>query len=166
MNIQRRIKSIALVHEKLYQDYLFSEINFDEYLNELVAIIHSIYQCDHKKIDFELSAAPLRINMDKAIPLGLLTSELITNAYKHAFKNNFDGKINISLEQQGDSNYKLFVKDGSNGTHINELYKDHSSLGVELIHTLCKQINANAELNDNNGSGVSILFSLDNISTN
>lgn len=156
-NTQVRLKSIALVHEKLYNDYLFAEIDFEDYLKDLVNSISSIFD-EKKNISIVMDTIPVTIDMVQAVPFGLLTTEMITNAYKHAFKNRKNGEIRITLKMESDSKFALKVKDNGIGLSNESAFEQPTSLGFKLIQTLARQINAKVKLNQSNGLEYTIYF--------
>jgi len=162
-NTQRRIQSIALVHEKLYQDYLFTNINFEEYLENLVTVISDIYENERKNIEVNIDSFPFNIDMERAIPLGLITSEIISNAYKHAFNEIDQGRITISVKKLEGNTLELLIRDNGSGYHSTE--KD-SSLGMTLVNALCKQIKATTKIDREDGYGFSLSFNLDEVRSN
>ena len=158
-NTQVRLKSIALVHEKLYNDYLFAEINFEEYLRDLIDSISPIFD-EKKDIKIILDTIPVTIDMIQAVPFGLLATEMITNAYKHAFKDRKNGEIRISLKKENDGEYSLKVKDNGVGLNDELAFKQPTSLGFKLIQTLTRQIGAKITMQQTNGLEYTIYFHL------
>ena len=92
-----RIQSIALVHEKLYQNENLSEIEMDPYIHELVESLKNSFKSDLINIHFNFDIDPISLIITQAIPCGLLVNEIITNAYKHAFNDRKEGKVDITL---------------------------------------------------------------------
>lgn len=137
---QMRINSIALIHEKLYQNENLSEISFDVYLQELTDAIVSSMETTEKDITITIDAAPIHLTINQAIPTGLILNELITNAYKHAFSNSDYGNIVVELKRD-DGAYRLRVCDDGEGLPEDVNLEDPNSLGMTLIQTLSKQLN-------------------------
>lgn len=158
-NTQLRLKSIALVHEKLYNDYLFSNLDIEDYLHDLVDTIVTLYNSD-KDISIIFETEPIKLDMVQAVPFGLLATEIITNSYKHAFKGRKDGKITISLKKEKNGNYFFSVKDNGIGLPDNYKLGDSNSLGLKLIQTLSRQIGATIKTNHIDGTGYTLLFDL------
>ena len=164
LKTQHRIKSIALVHEKLYQDYLFSEIRLDTYLEDLTKNIDDIFTNRglpvymNENISCLLDIEPILIDMNKAVPFGLLATELITNAYKHAFPNNQKGHIHITLKKQNDDIYYFKVKDNGVGIVDDSLLDQPRTTGFQLIQTLSNQLQAKWQVDLKNGFGVTFKF--------
>jgi len=150
-----RIRSMALIHERLYLEKDISKITLEEYTYELVKELSTSYTTNHK-VEFELSIEPLQISIDAAIPLGLIMNELITNALKHAFKT-CDGKLSIWSDHNG-KQMTLKIRDSGDGFDF-ENYNG-STFGLELIDILVSQINGTIFYTNDNGSVYTITFPL------
>ncbi len=153
---QGRIKSMAMIHQKLYQNNNFSEVDMKGYISELVKDINSSFSTTHAKVDVTLQMAVTRFHMDVAIPLGLILNELITNIYKHAF-NDGTGNAWVSIEKVKD-HHLVTVRDNGIGLPEDLNLKKSSSLGMNLILGLCHQIRATFDYKNNNGSEFTILL--------
>ena len=94
---QDRIRSMALVHEKLYQSRDFSAVDFSGYIDELVRHLHRAYAPDRSLIDLEVDAGAISLSIDQAIPCGLIVNELVSNALKHAFHRQRSGKVRVGF---------------------------------------------------------------------
>ncbi len=153
---QNRIFSIASVHEMLYKTEDFSRIPFNNYLDKLIERMKKTYGKKHKNISIKRQANSFKLGMTEAIPLGLLLNELITNSYKHAFGKTDDARIEMELHKE-DETIKVRYRD--NGTGFDPaLFKEGGSMGVTLIKTLLKQLDAEWELTGGNGSGFGLRF--------
>ena len=147
-----RIRSMALVHEKLYGSENLDSINFDEYIRSLtrhmLGIVGEIAY--YVKVDIDVKDVVLDIN--KAIPCGLIINELVSNAFKHAFPDYMDkpegrkGNINISMYKDKQGKYNLIVQDNGIGLPKDFNIKNIKSLGMILITSLTEQINGNIEV--------------------
>lgn len=156
---QMRVKSIALVHEKLYQSEDLSHIEFDKYINELLEGIEQTYRHEDTDVRFETDIEPVIININQAIPCSLLLNELVVNAYKHAFVNSSKGLIYIQLKRD-DSMIELLVKDDGVGLDDSIKSSGSSSLGMSLINTLVKQLNGKIESHNDGGALFRLTFEL------
>ncbi|NGP88861.1 PAS domain S-box protein [Fodinibius halophilus] len=143
---QMRINSIALIHEKLYQNKNLSEISFDTYLQELTDVIVSSMKSEETDVSISIDADPIDFTISQAIPCGLILNELITNAYKHAFVNQEKGKININISNK-DGQIYMTVKDNGIGISEEVSLDNPQSLGIKLIHTLSTQLEGESEFN-------------------
>jgi PAS domain S-box-containing protein len=153
---QNRVKSMAMIHETLYQSEGFAKIGFSGYVNNLVRyLLQSYVDRDHVNIITDLDEVFLDI--DTAIPCGLIINELVTNSLKHAFPNRNKGQIRIGLMQSVDK-FILEVKD--NGIGFPELldFRRTETLGLQLINSLVMQLDGIIELKNNNGTEFKIVF--------
>jgi PAS domain S-box-containing protein len=136
---QTRIKSMAIVHEKLYESNSLSNINLREYVEELTDTIRANWIEDDSTITFDLSIDEVDININQAIPFSLIIHELITNAIKHAFDSNQNGRIEVEIYESANQINLRISDDGDNvpsGFDIEASQK----LGLTLVQILCKQL--------------------------
>lgn len=155
---QNRIRSMALIHEKLYQSRDFAHINFDEYAKELLGKLMETYRQQSKEISLKIDSNGIILNMDTSISLGLILNELVTNCFKHAFTfNSSKNMIAINLSRKVDS-FVLIVSDNGKGFPENIDFKNTDSLGLQLVNTLVYQINGNIDLISDGGSTFIITF--------
>ena len=152
---QRRIKVIALIHEKLYQSDNMAYINISEYTQSLLLLISGIY--NHKnKIDVTCEIKQkITLNIDRAIPYGLLLTEIISNAYKHAFVKVETGVILVSLVQNENA-IILSIKDNGEGIDTSIELNQRKSLGMKLIHSLSAQLKAKLTFHNENGLRITV----------
>jgi PAS domain S-box-containing protein len=156
---QNRIKTMAYIHESLYQNKTFSSINFNEYLTQLISnIIHS-YSVSPDKMQLKLDCEKTILNLDISIPLGLIINELITNSIKHAFPASSKGIISINLRTQNKTVF-LTVEDSGIGIGPNISTEKSGTLGLQLVYTLIDQIDGKIEFvkADPQGTRVNISF--------
>jgi PAS domain S-box-containing protein len=159
---QLRINSMALIHEKLYQSERLSEIQFDVYINELLDVIKKSHFSTQKSVQINIDAEPVPLTITQAIPCGLLLNEIITNSLKHAFPDDQQGVITISFKKTG-SQLKLSV--GDNGIGLPENHNDlkSKSLGMTLIKTLAKQLEAEMFIDTRHGTRYDLIFNYEEI---
>lgn len=155
---QNRIQSIALLHKTMYQNQNFSAVNFKQYLNELITYSKQSNYSLNKNIDIKINVDTIQLEIDYAVPLGLIINELINNAYKHAFKNFENGLIIIELKEHQNNNYSLLFKDNGNGFPENFDINKLNSVGFELINGLTKQLNGKISITNENGATTKINF--------
>lgn len=134
-----RIKTMATVHELLYQSNSFSRLEFSQTLKRLVQNISETLQTSNK-IDLDIECEPITLNINQAIPASLIVNEVITNAYKHAFSEKKEGKICFSLTEQ-ENVVHIEITDNGVGINENDL-EQKGSLGLHLIQVLSEQIDA------------------------
>ena len=153
---KNRVKSMALIHQKLYQND-DSLIDFDEYIRQLVKELTAMY-ASNLNIKTNIDTEAILFDVDTAIPLGLIINELITNAYKYAFSNNSENVLSISINKENNNFYKLVVSDNGPGLKDNFNYKKAKSLGLRLVNRLVRQLQGSLNLNNTNGANFEILF--------
>lgn len=138
-----RIKSIAILHETLYKTDSFSEIQLDSYFTEIAVQVTDAFITDEHNITVETDIAPVSLTDLQAMPSGLILNEVITNSCKHAFKD--IKECIIRIEVKGDTEeepLRIRVSDNGCGLPDNFNIKQQNTLGLNLIHTLCQQLNA------------------------
>ena len=153
---KNRVKSMALIHQKLYQDKS-GLVNFDEYIQLLVKELGSLYRSKNK-IKTNISSKNMKFDVDTAIPLGLIINELITNSYKYAFGESKENELLISINKEVNEDFKLVVED--NGPGISEDFdiKKAKSLGLRLVNRLVKQLHGKLNVTNKNGTRFEIFF--------
>ena len=153
-----RIKSMALIHDKLYRSENIARINFREYINDLVRELVMGYSAD-QGIELEMHVDLISFEIDHAIPLGLIVNELVSNALKHAFPGSVGGKIVIGLHGE-DSLATLLVSDSGKGFPEDVDFMDTPSMGMQLVVALVEQLDGTIELNRDNGTEFRITFEI------
>ncbi len=155
---QDRIKSMALVHEKLYRTENFAQINFSNYAIELVKEISRTYPY-HNKIELKFEVEKdIFLDLDTSISVGLILNELVVNSFKHAFKeDSVNPKTQVSIEE---SNEQVFVQVVDNGLGVpNDFNLENStSLGFTIITSLIEQLEGDVSIHSKNGTKVSFNF--------
>lgn len=157
---QSRIKSMAMVHKRLYQSESLSRIELDDYIRQLASTIGDSYRHDHTQIHVDLHLDPVCVNIAQAIPCGLILNELLINAYKHAFKGRDEGTIIVRLERQEHHALLTVADDGVGLPKATDKGKKQS-LGMKLIHTLAKQLKAEFNMSNGRGTSVTLHFQLE-----
>lgn len=160
-DVQSRIKSIALIHEKLYEKAIFSKVEMADYLRELTELISVTYYSKEKKIEIELHLEDIKVDMTSAVPVGLICNELINNSFKHAFNNCREGKVTIGLKERGDQ-IEVSVCDSGIGLPDDFSLESSNSLGVTLLRVLTMQIEGELKVIDTAGSKFVLQFPQEN----
>ena len=155
---QSRAKSMALIHERLYRSGDFKSIAMKEYVEQLSNDLFHIYMAKNSRIDLILDVQNITLDVDTAIPLGLILNELLTNSMKYAFPNNEKGVIKVNLKKTKDEEFLLEVKDNGIGMSSDFDVESVDSLGMKLIMILTQQINGHLEFDFSNGTRFSINF--------
>ncbi len=159
---QNRIQAIALIHEQLYQSASLGAIALEPYLENLVASILSAHQNSQIAVHCHLDLAPVALNMETAIPCGLIVNELLTNALKHAFPQRSSGDIYLELRElasvEGRPRFCLAVRD--NGIGLGEVldWTTTHTLGLRLVHLLVRQLEGTVDYSGAGGAGFCIMF--------
>lgn len=156
-----RIRSMALVHEKLYASKDFTHIALDSYIDQLSSNLRSYYKHNGSHVGLELALAPTSISLDKAIPCGLVVNELMTNALKHAFiqSTQEDPKITITLEKLEGSRIQIIIADNGCGLPSDINMDETQSLGLKISNILVKdQLSGTLEIKRDHGTRFMIEF--------
>ncbi len=154
---QHRVQSMGMIHQKLYMGENLATIEMKDYFINLAEYIVNAYGADDT-INIDVAMQQFELDVDLAIPIGLIVNELITNSLKYAFPNHKEGTIRISLEEQ-DSILQLNVMDNGIGMSADNDIKG-TGFGSQLIQLLTKQLDGKIVLNTNKGTSVSIKFQL------
>lgn len=162
---QNRIKSMAFIHESLYQTKDFSSINFTEYVINLSQnLIHSYSNFDNE-VKLNLDIQNVFLNLDLAIPCGLIINEIVSNALKYAFVDKSEGgEITINMKTTGDF-LELRIGDNGKGLPKNIDYRNTESLGLQLVVTLTDQLSGTIELDTEKGTNYTIIFKHNQVKT-
>jgi PAS domain S-box-containing protein len=155
---QRRIRSMALIHERLYQSSDFSHIEFAQYLRNLATHLFHSYQVDASRVKLRIEAEEVHLNINTAIPCGLIVNELVSNALKHGFPENHSGELAIDLRRAAGNGYVLRVRDDGVGFPEGLDFRKTETLGMQIVSTLASQIDASIELIRGQGTEFTIHF--------
>jgi PAS domain S-box-containing protein len=154
---QRRIDSIALVHEQLYGWRNLAAVNFARYIEALVPeLCRASGAGERVTVVFDLLNVELR--PERAIPCGLLVSELVTNALKHAFPDRRDGVLQVRLERVPDGRLRLTVKDDGVGLRAGVRVDGASSLGLDLVGIFSRQLEGDLVVTREGGTSFQLTF--------
>lgn len=154
---QNRAKSMALIHEYLYNSSDLKRIHFGEYINKLSINLFRTYVMDSSRIKLNIDVEDIMLDINIAIPLGLILNELVTNAMKHAFPGDRNGSINVEFHSK-DHEYTLTVSDNGIGIPEELDYKNSHSLGLRIVNSLTEQIKGKIELDRTGGTAIKIKF--------
>jgi two-component sensor histidine kinase len=155
---QSRVKSMALIHQLLYQSELFTGIDFSKYLDQLMSNLDNMYARPGKDIQYSVVAENVEIDIDMAIPLGLITNELASNAYKYAFEGRDSGKIDIVFSKNKGGNLLFCISDNGNGFPEHYDPKTSNTLGLKLVRLLTKQLEGTLDVLMNNGTEFKLMI--------
>jgi len=155
---QDRVRSMALVHEKLYQSQDLARINFPEYVRKLTAHLFQSYEANLTSITPSTDVDDVSLDIDMAIPCGLLINELISNSLKHAFPDGRKGEVKIDFHSDERGTYTLTVSDNGIGFPADLDFRNTESMGLRLVMTLTKQLEGEIQLDKNHGTTFKIMF--------
>jgi PAS domain S-box-containing protein len=154
---QTRIQSIALVHDQLYRAANLAEIDFDAYLRDEIVGIQSAYSPITGAIAVEIDARGIVLSVDHAVPCGLLVNELVSNAFKHAFRGRAAGTVRVAVHDTG-SELVLDVIDDGVGIPPDFDWRATPTLGLQLVHGLTAQLRGSVELDRTHGTRFTVRF--------
>jgi len=149
---QNRIRSMSLVHEKLYRSPDLTRIDFAEYVPSLATALFRSYRVDAATITLNLDVAQVFLDIDTVIPCGLIINELVSNSLKHAFPAGRAGEIRITLRPAGDNLLTLVVGDNGVGLPQDLDLRHAGSLGLQLVNTLVSQLGGTITLHRHGGT--------------
>jgi PAS domain S-box-containing protein len=153
-----RIKSMALIHEQLYQSNDLAQIDFPEYLRSLLNMVLSAHRNNRTRVETRLHVDPVSLDLDTAIPVGLITNELVTNSLKYAFAGRSVGEIGVRLTRSELGDFVLMVSDNGVGLPEKFNFDKATSLGLRLVRILTKQMRARLEISNGMGTQFRVYF--------
>ncbi|MDM8001144.1 MAG: histidine kinase dimerization/phosphoacceptor domain -containing protein [Dehalococcoidia bacterium] len=158
-----RVKSISLIHEKLYKDRLQpqtdqGEVDFGAYVRDLTDALFISYGVDRSAIRLVLDTSHTFLSLDAAVPCGLIVNELVSNALKYAFPGGRTGEIRIGLYGDPDGRVALVVRDNGVGLPPDTDLEHSSSLGLRLVKMLAQQLGAEVHIDGSKGAEFKFIF--------
>jgi PAS domain S-box-containing protein len=148
---QNRVRAMALVHEKLYQARNISEIDLDEYVRFLGNSLFQFYGVKGRQISLQTDISGISVDINTAVPLGLIINELISNSLKYAFPDSRKGTIRVSVRQLDDT-YSILFQDNGIGIPDGLDWRNTQSLGLRLVNSLVDQLDGTIELTKEKGT--------------
>jgi PAS domain S-box-containing protein len=155
---QGRIRSIALIHEKLYQSQDFARIDFADYIQNMVIHLISFHSGVGGRVNFRLEAVDVKLDINQAMPCGLIVNELVTNVLKHAFPEGRKGDLIIRLGVLDGGRYQLAVRDTGVGLAQDIDLKNAETLGFQIVGDLVKQLEGSIEIVRDGGTEFILRF--------
>jgi two-component sensor histidine kinase len=156
---RNRVRSMALVHERLYQSRDLARIDFAKYIQSLANYLCRSYGVNTNVIQLKTDLHAVFLGVDTAIPCGLILNELVSNCLKHAFPDGREGEIRIELRSDGNGKFTLMVSDNGVGLPKDLDFRNTKSLGLQLVNTLVNQLEGTIELDRRGGTAFKITFS-------
>jgi two-component system, sensor histidine kinase PdtaS len=145
-----RVDAMAMIHQKLYMDKDLAAVDIKDYLENLTASLAGSFGYSKQHIETSVAMPQISLDIDMAIPIGLIVNELVTNAFKHAFSNTAQPKIKINLTRNEDGSMNLNVSDNGSGILMDT--DTSKSFGMKLVHTLVTQLNGTMQQQQHNGT--------------
>lgn len=155
---QHRIRSMALIHEKLYQSESIVGIDFAEYIQHLTTHLFRSYRVDPRLIRLNTDLAGVLLSVDTAIPCGLIVNELVSNCLKHAFPAGRSGEIRLALRMGPEGGVVLVVGDNGVGFPPGLNFSHAASLGLQLVRILTEQLDGTLTLEQQAGTTITLTF--------
>ena len=155
---QHRIRSMALVHEKLYRSSDLSRINFSEYLETLAQLLFGSFGIDSHRIRLNTGRDPVFLSVEPAVPCGLIVNELLSNCLKHAFPQGASGEISVSIEKAEPGVIAIRIADNGVGLPKDIDVEKTETLGLQLVRTLVKQLDGQLKLETTRGTEFIVTF--------
>ncbi|HBH61381.1 MAG TPA: hypothetical protein DDX85_06530 [Nitrospiraceae bacterium] len=152
-----RIKTMALIHEKLYRSDDLARIVFSDYLKDMIDNILGSYGINARKVHIKKELERITLPLDISIPCGLIVNELLSNALKYAFPNGNIGEILVSL-RKNNGNIELTLSDDGVGLPVDLDFRNTGSLGLNIVNALVRQIKGDIELHREQGTEFLITF--------
>ncbi len=152
---QNRVKSMALIHQRLYQEDNLTGIQVKDYLSRLTRNLFASYNISAERVKLDLSIDDLNVDVDTLIPIGLILNELISNALKYAFPEDRVGTISVGFHLEGDL-LRLQVSDDGIGLDSTRKHRLESSFGFQMISALSSQLDADLKIASKDGTHVNL----------
>lgn len=155
---RHRVRSMALVHEKLYRSEDVAKVDFCEYIQSLASHLFVSYGVSSTSVELDVDARDVYLDINTSIPCGLIINELVSNSLKHAFEGRRKGRIRIALQPENKNKFKLVVSDDGVGLPESMDVLKTESLGLQLVTMLVEQLHGSLAIDRNNGTSFEIVF--------
>jgi PAS domain S-box-containing protein len=153
-----RIRAMALIHEKLYQSHDLAKVNLGQYIDSLTVHLYHIYSVDSMDVRLDLQLEDVLLDINTAIPCGLLINELVSNALKHAFPDGHNGFIRLEVSSGQNGRRCLTVEDNGVGLPAGFDVANPQTLGMQLVNDLVEQIGGSLLVDTREGTYFSVTF--------
>jgi PAS domain S-box-containing protein len=155
---RNRVRSMALVHEKLYRSEDLSKVDFCEYIRSLGRHLFMAYGMNSAAIDLDVDVRDVFLDINTSIPCGLIINELVSNSLKHAFRGGDRGKIRVVLQPENNDKFKMIVSDNGKGLPKGLDVSRTDSLGLQLVTMLVEQLQGTLNIDRNHGTSFEVVF--------
>jgi two-component sensor histidine kinase len=158
LDVTHRVRSMAMVHEKLYQSADLAQVEFADYAQSLLNYLWRAHGSAAPGVRLTLDLAPVSLPVNAAVPCGLILNELVSNALKHAFGGRDGGEVAVSLRGGAQGRVRLCVRDDGRGLPAGFDWSQAQSLGLRLVQMLAGQLRAAVEASSNGGTEFTVTF--------
>lgn len=158
LECQSRVRTMVLVHEKLYRSQDIARIDYSDYIKSLTEYLLHSFLSNDADVKININVENIFLTLDTAIHCGLIINELLSNSIKYAFRENDKGIIEVKFYAEKDNNYTLIIKDNGVGFPDNLNYRDTQTLGLQLVMILVEQLEGRIKLENQNGTKFTINF--------
>jgi len=155
---QNRVRSMALIHERLYQSKDFTRIDFADYVQGLISHVFTTYRVSPSPLTVKVDTKDMLLDINTAIPCGLIINELISNSMKHAFPDGRKGRLTVSMKRINKKKIELMISDTGIGFPEDIDFRNTDTLGLQLVITLVEQLDGTIELDRSKGTAFKIIF--------
>jgi two-component sensor histidine kinase len=142
---QRRVRSMALIHEHLCGNDHLDRVNFAEYARQLVSEMYAAFVGEPGRISLNVAVEPIEVGLDRAVPCALILNELLSNAFKHAFPGERKGEVHISFRESEPGQLELAIQDDGIGSPAGQGEGKTKSLGLSIVRILTTQLDGTLE---------------------
>lgn len=153
-----RLKSIALMHEKLCGSKALARIDFATYIRNLSTRLFEVFEADPDQVKLRINVDPVFLDVKTATACGLITSELVSNSLKYAFPGERKGQVTIDFHREDDKKFILVIQDNGIGLPENVDFRSAKSLGFEIVNDLVSKLNGQIKLIKKGGTKFKITF--------
>jgi len=157
---QNRIRTMALIHDKLFRSKRMAAVDFGNYINALIIELNNFYKIDTNRIHIHQKIEEIRLDISKAIPCGLIVNELVTNSMKYAFPDNREGDIWVSARYTGDSEAYIEIRDNGIGLGKDLIFEETQSMGLRIVRILTEQLGGIIDIRHEKGTQFTLTFNL------
>ena len=155
-DFQNRVKSMAMVHEKLSKSHNLARINLAEYVKSLIDKLFQFYNVRPDRIALNFDVDKIMIGVDTAVSCGFVINELVSNSIKHAFPGGRKGEINIEFHSEGEKGFRMVIRD--NGIGFKKDQTKSNTLGLQLVNAVVEHIDGSIKLDSSGGTRLEISF--------
>ncbi|MBL0358066.1 MAG: tetratricopeptide repeat protein [Chitinophagaceae bacterium] len=154
---RQRVQAMSLIHQRLYKTDMLTAVNIKEYITDLTSSLMAAYGYNADDFELQLTIEKELLDVEKALPIGLILNEVITNAFKYAYKDIAAPSLQIVLNENS-GNIQLTVKDNGIGINTENWNKKSVSFGKQLISSLCKQLRAQQQVTSESGTALTFII--------